>query len=308
MALTKAFAENGNRKEVPQTTTDGSVSYDQGFGDFYALPPEQGGLFIDRTQFNQLMFDTTSAIIENNQSITQINNKFSSLETGGGSIVTVKPANTVLTVGTGGAFSTLESAWNEAKKYLGSVEIRLVSDILNDQNISLNSVNAKNVRINFNGFKLKNTNTSQAMTLTFAACVIDSLNNPSLEGYILAVINSSLVYITQNLTINNADYDGGDCVRVWYNAFCGINNNSQINLSHPNGNTGLFATTGSIIAIGGGSVITDNSVGGASCLRVFRGAIINAAEVTINSNPTPKANQAPNAVTQNGIIFGNYSL
>lgn len=308
MALTKPFAENGNKTAIPATTNDGSVSYDQGFGSFYALPPEEGGLFIDRAQFNQLMYDTTSAIISNQNSIMQINNKFSSLETGGGSIVTVKPATTVLTVGTGGMFSTLESAWEEAKKYLGEVEIRFLSDILNNKNIILNSVNAKNVRINFNGFKLKNTDTSQAFTLTFAACVIDSLNNPSLEGYILTVINSSLVYITQNITINNVDYAGGDCVRVWYNSFLGIANGSQISLLHPVANAGIFATAGSLISIGGTSVITDNSAGGASCLRVFRGALINAAEVTINSTSAPIANQAPQTVTANGIIFGNYSL
>ena len=60
MALTKPFAENGDKKAIPQTTSDGSVSFDRGFGSFYALPPEEGGLFIDRAQFNQLMFDTTS--------------------------------------------------------------------------------------------------------------------------------------------------------------------------------------------------------------------------------------------------------
>ena len=75
MALTTAFARNGNKKAVPQTTADGSVSYDQGFGNLYALPPEEGGLFIDRAQFNQIMFDTTSAVISNQNSITTLNSK-----------------------------------------------------------------------------------------------------------------------------------------------------------------------------------------------------------------------------------------
>ena len=75
MALTTAFAKNGNKKAVPQTTADGSVSYDQGFGNLYALPPEEGGLFIDRAQFNQIMFDTTSAVISNQNSITTLNSK-----------------------------------------------------------------------------------------------------------------------------------------------------------------------------------------------------------------------------------------
>ena len=70
MALTKPFAENGDKKAIPQTTSDGSVSFDRGFGSFYALPPEEGGLFIDRAQFNQLMFDTTSQVLDNKQAIT----------------------------------------------------------------------------------------------------------------------------------------------------------------------------------------------------------------------------------------------
>lgn len=75
MALTTAFAKNGNKKAVPQTTQDGSVSYDQGFGNLYALPPEEGGLFIDRAQFNQIMYDTTSAVISNQTSINTLNSK-----------------------------------------------------------------------------------------------------------------------------------------------------------------------------------------------------------------------------------------
>lgn len=66
MALTKPFCANGNKKPIPENmTVDGSVSYEQGFGNLYALPPEEGGLFINREQFNQLMYDTTSAVIEN---------------------------------------------------------------------------------------------------------------------------------------------------------------------------------------------------------------------------------------------------
>jgi hypothetical protein len=82
MALTTAFARNGNRKAVPQTTADGSVSYEQGFGNLYALPPEEGGLFIDRAQFNQIMYDTTSAVISNQNSINTLNTKVANIESG----------------------------------------------------------------------------------------------------------------------------------------------------------------------------------------------------------------------------------
>lgn len=73
MALTLAFASNGDKLEVPETSTgDGTVSYETGFGGLYALSPEEGGLFINRAQFNQLMYDTTSAVLENKQSIDDL--------------------------------------------------------------------------------------------------------------------------------------------------------------------------------------------------------------------------------------------
>ena len=81
MALTKPFAENGDKKEIPQTTSDGSVSFNNGFGSLYALPPEEGGLFIDRAQFNQLMFDTTSQVLENKQQITAQTNRINEVNT-----------------------------------------------------------------------------------------------------------------------------------------------------------------------------------------------------------------------------------
>ena len=80
MALTIPFARNGNRTTIPQTTSNGSVSYDQGFGAFYALPPEEGGLFIDRAQFNQLMYDTTSTVITNQNNINTLNSKVANIE------------------------------------------------------------------------------------------------------------------------------------------------------------------------------------------------------------------------------------
>lgn len=81
MALITPFAQNGDKKEIPQNTSDGSVSFDRGFGSFYALPPEEGGLFIDRAQFNQLMFDTTSQVLENKQQITAQANRINEVNT-----------------------------------------------------------------------------------------------------------------------------------------------------------------------------------------------------------------------------------
>ena len=72
MAITTPFAQNGDKKEIPQTTSDGSLSFDRGFGSLYALPPEEGGLFIDREQFNQLVYQITEAILTNQQSLSNL--------------------------------------------------------------------------------------------------------------------------------------------------------------------------------------------------------------------------------------------
>ena len=81
MALTTPFAQNGDKKEIPQNSSNGSVSFNNGFGSLYALPPEEGGLFIDRAQFNQLMFDTTSQVLENKQQITAQANRINEVNT-----------------------------------------------------------------------------------------------------------------------------------------------------------------------------------------------------------------------------------
>lgn len=81
MAITTPFAHNGDKKEIPQTSSDGSLSFDKGFGSLYALPPEEGGLFIDREQFNQLMYDTTSQVLENKQQIATQANRINEVNT-----------------------------------------------------------------------------------------------------------------------------------------------------------------------------------------------------------------------------------
>lgn len=128
MALTKPFAENGNKTTIPATTSDGSVSYDQGFGAFYALPPEEGGLFIDRAQFNQLMYDTTSQVLDNKNNISTLTAQAGQAQ---GILNTAmkildEPKTStqrkVITVGTSGAdFNNLQDAINEAIKYQNNV-------------------------------------------------------------------------------------------------------------------------------------------------------------------------------------------
>ena len=59
------FGQDGDRAAVPDTTqVDGSVSYDQGYGPDYELDPlsNPDAIDIERTKFNQLMFDVTTAL------------------------------------------------------------------------------------------------------------------------------------------------------------------------------------------------------------------------------------------------------
>ena len=127
MALTTPFAQNGDKKAIPQNTSDGSVSFDRGFGSFYALPPEEGGLFIDRAQFNQLMYDTTSQVLENKQALSNLSGSTYN-KTEVNNLVNAKiditkatkilTENLVKTVGASGAdFANLRQALEWASQY-----------------------------------------------------------------------------------------------------------------------------------------------------------------------------------------------
>lgn len=138
MALTKPFAEHGDKLEIPQTASDSSVSYDQGFTYAYARPPEEGGKFIERAQFNQLMYDTTSAVIDNSNNITRIQgdvatakgnittlqqktsnleNNVSTLETQASTGVGYLTQNLTWNIGAGGDYTTIVDALRAARKY-----------------------------------------------------------------------------------------------------------------------------------------------------------------------------------------------
>jgi hypothetical protein len=58
------FGIDGSLTAVPQTTSDGTVSYQDGYGADYSLPiaTNPSALPVERTKFNQIMFDATSNI------------------------------------------------------------------------------------------------------------------------------------------------------------------------------------------------------------------------------------------------------
>ncbi|MDD5785989.1 hypothetical protein [Campylobacter lanienae] len=191
MALITPFAENGNRATIPATTSDGSVSYDQGFGGFYALPPEEGGLFIDRAQFNQLMYDTTSQVLANKSNIATIQgdlttaqsnittlqqktsnleNNVSTLETQATTGVGYLTQNITWNIGSGGDYTTIAEALSAASQY-GTISnkritLNLKSNYTGGEDLtpfrgdynSIININGNNQNFNFSTYFIKISN------------------------------------------------------------------------------------------------------------------------------------------------------
>ena len=62
--ITTPFAQNGTRTEIPQTSSDGSVSFDQGYTDLYSKKPSEGGKYVGRVPINYLFYLATAALKE----------------------------------------------------------------------------------------------------------------------------------------------------------------------------------------------------------------------------------------------------
>ena len=289
MTLTTAFCANGTKTTIPQTTTDGSVSYDQGFGDSYALPPEEGGKFIDRAQFNQLMFDTTSAVIENNQSITQINSKISLLS---------QPATVKITLGdssSGAQFQTLDDALAEAGKYFGNklVEITLLSDITINKSYSITNILYNNISIVGSGAR-RTINFDAGAQLNFWSCLffLKNINFKTTQSdmYLIRALNAA------QGTITECSFDGAAVGITSRTSFLGLITCEFTNISGAcvqNYRNGVIDC----------SYFTINA-NVASLLNQNQGGIASVDNTTINAQfTTSKYNITANILTRDGIIF-----
>ena len=137
MALTKPFAANGDKTPIKlDTTADGVVNYENGFGARYSMPikavidsggniTKTGGLQIERGQMNQILNDFSSAIIENQENIGVLSNlQTTAKDNLVGAINEVNSTTPklltkelTLTVGAGGDFEDLKDAIDEALRY-----------------------------------------------------------------------------------------------------------------------------------------------------------------------------------------------
>lgn len=67
MELLIPFANTGDKQDFDEATApDGSMSLEKGFTTLFELKPEEGGLFILRREFNQLMYLMSKANVEFN--------------------------------------------------------------------------------------------------------------------------------------------------------------------------------------------------------------------------------------------------
>ena len=327
MALTTPFAQNGDKKAIPQTTSDGSVSFDRGFGSFYALPPEEGGLFIDRAQFNQLMFDTTSAVIGNSNNISTIQ---SNLSTANANITTLQQKTNSLessvsninntinqvvssevtpigvyknvenkTIGASGDFRTIQEAFTYAQTHQKqALAQRLTLTLLQDFNQELYFSGAwyPHLVINCNGFSLG------SKVIIDLSCF--SIENLKLSDNII-ISNSIFWFSGDNININyqNQNYGNG-CITALGATFLYI---GALNIAFRSisSRSGIVAQGNSQIALVNNSTITQTT--GANCFACFNGGTI-MLNPTLNLNgiTIPKANQTANTITNNGLIIGNY--
>lgn len=328
MALTKPFAQNGDKKTIPENTTgDGSLSYETGFGGFYALPPEEGGLYIDRAQFNQLMYDTTSQILTNKGNITTIQGDVatakrniatlqgqvrslerdvSSIENTINQVISSEVApigvyKTVnnKTIGTNGDFKTIQEAFTyvqtHQKQTLNqNLTLTLLED-LNNEILYFNGAWYPYLRINCNGFVL-----ADKLTIDMSCFLIYNLK---LNGRLVS--GSSNLWLTGNIDINyqNTDYPSG-CITGLAGSIIHVSA-KNLNFSTTTNRSALHSRGNSMIYISGHSTITQTT--GANCFSVSNGGIIQLdGNLTLTGVTVPKANQAANQITNHGLIIGNY--
>ena len=307
MALITPFAENGNRATIPATTSDGSVSYDQGFGSFYALPPEEGGLFIDRAQFNQLMYDTTSQVLANKSNIATIQSDVSNINNTISQVISsdVTPIGVYKnvenkTVGANGDFKTIQEAfvYVQTHQKQGSsrgITLTLLENLSGD--LSIYGAWYPYLSIDCNGFTLANK-----LTVGFSSLFINNLKTTDCVHF-----HSSIAWLRGNININyqSNDWPGG-CITVFENslvaAVC-----SKCNFSTTPNKSAFYCHGNNMMFITGENVITQTT--GAYCFRVVGGSIIQlASALNLTGVTVPKANIRTNTITQSGIIFGKPTL
>ncbi|EDP2938643.1 hypothetical protein GJ234_07520 [Campylobacter jejuni] len=266
MELTRPFAENGDRQDFPvDTQGDGTMSLQQGFGAFYGLPPEEGGLFIQRPQFNQLMYLVSKGVIDNKTAIGALESEYGPLATSSAKLLT---GNLTWTVGSGADYENLTDALKEACKYVNilnfkiTITIKTGYDFAND-NIIISGVDLSFVIIDFES-QLVCNNSSYCLIFNYckAPYLKLNLNAPSNTAQIIR-FNQSSCYCEINGNYNlifEADY--GSNVIVSSGSINFTNKNSHlISLSAIRGSLVIFKNTVLISGNVSSGYVFDTSIG-----------------------------------------------
>lgn len=141
--LTKAFAENGSKVEIPlDIQPSGSVSFNEGFGGLYSKPVkpqsegEQAGLQIQRENINWLFNAITSDVIQNSDDLGALEDEVAGLITSFTKTPKLLTENLTWNIGSGGDYEDLQTAINEASKYVTKNRVFITLNLL--QNFSIN--------------------------------------------------------------------------------------------------------------------------------------------------------------------------
>ncbi|EEA8775477.1 hypothetical protein G3832_001358 [Campylobacter jejuni] len=210
MELTRPFAENGDRQDFPvDTQGDGTMSLQQGFGAFYGLAPEEGGLFIQRPQFNQLMYLVSKGVIDNKTAIKALESQYGSLLTSSPKLLT---GNLTWTVGSGGDYKDLQTAINEASKYLNcgnfTIKINLQNNYKISQKIYINNIFLPFVEItssqniNIDDSSISENSFIFNISNSYAPKINTSITAGS-KKISLITLNNSRINFGENLTFSN---------------------------------------------------------------------------------------------------------
>ncbi len=341
MELTRPFAENGDRQDFPvDTQGDGSMSLQQGFGPLFGNPPEEGGYFIDRMKFNQLMYLVSKGVIDNKTDIKTLKSEYGSLST---SSVKLLTKNLTWTVGSGGTFSDINSAIIEANKYYSSdltktITLKIISNITIDNRVAIfrggcrvivtcensnvvitvnkNNIDANNYTFAGFGFEFRGVNINIVGASTdFHNGTLFSFGdfkiyNLKVTGSPCMIIHNNgspddLEYFRTNATILNlvVKYSSRMSQALVYlgnNGSLYIKGTKESNIIS-NAAIGFVSRSGSNITLSGG--ITCNNIG--ILFKVECGGIISidASSSNIILNGAIKTNQPSLTPTKEGLIF-----
>lgn len=192
--ITTPFAQNGTRTEIPQTSSDGSVSFDQGYTDLYSKKPSEGGKYVGRVPINYLFYLATAALKEIQEII--INGDIDALKKlqediqQGNIPVNMENARNILSVQNGGTGSA-SGGYNgsDVKKYLKK-----------DSGTILELINAlpSSISITFN-YVEKKVITDLPVDMDVATIRIDKLNE---------YLNATTIWVNYPSPNNDTEYIG----------------------------------------------------------------------------------------------------